>query len=107
MLAVTDSVMGTWSYSYDDFNRLTNGNATAEVDSGIFLGWTYDRFDNRSAQNATGSGNASVVQPQLRFSGNNNNVDGWSYDDAGNVLNDGRNSRVASSTGWESVEEAL
>ncbi len=59
------------------------------------------------AQNATGSGNASVVQPQLRFSGNNNNVDGWSYDDAGNVLNDGRNSRVASSTGWESVEEAL
>jgi hypothetical protein len=48
VLAVTDSVMGTWSYSYDDFNRLTNGNATAEVDSGIFLGWTYDRFDNRS-----------------------------------------------------------
>ena len=30
----------------------------------------------------TGSGNASAVQPQLSFSGNNNHVDGWSYDDA-------------------------
>ena len=31
------------------------------------------------------------MQPQLSF-GNNNHVDGWSYDAAGNLLNDGRNS---------------
>jgi RHS repeat-associated protein len=92
VLSMTDSVMGTWSYNYDDFNRLTSGSATAGVDNGLTLGWTYDRYGNRWAQNATGSGNASAVQPQLSFSGNNNHVDGWSYDAAGNLLNDGRNS---------------
>lgn len=41
-LSMTDSVMGAWSYTYDDFNRLASGNATAGVDSGLSLGWTYD-----------------------------------------------------------------
>ena len=86
VLAMTDAVMGTWSYTYDDFNRLTGGTATAGVDSGLALGWTYDRYGNRWAQNATGSGNATAVQPQLSFTGNNNHVDGWSYDAAGNLL---------------------
>jgi RHS repeat-associated protein len=91
VLSMTDSVMGTWSYAYDDFNRLTSGSATAGVDNGLALGWTYDRYGNRWAQNATGSGNASATQPQLSF-GNTNQVSGWSYDGAGNLLNDGRNS---------------
>jgi RHS repeat-associated protein len=90
VLSMSDSVMGTWSYSYDDFNRLTSGSATAGVDNGLTLGWTYDRYGNRWAQNATGSGNASAVQPQLSFA-NTNQVSGWSYDAAGNLLNDGRN----------------
>jgi hypothetical protein len=63
---------------YDDFNRLTGGSASAGVDSGLNLGWTYDRYGNRWAQNASGSGNASAAQPQLSFTGNNNHVDGWS-----------------------------
>lgn len=91
VLAMTDSVMGTWSYGYDDFNRLTSGSATAGVDNGLALGWTYDRYGNRWAQNATGTGNASATQPQLSF-GSTNQVSSWSYDDAGNLLNDGRNS---------------
>jgi RHS repeat-associated protein len=88
---MTDSVMGTWSYTYDDFNRLTNGTANAGVDDGLALSWTYDRYGNRWAQNASGSGNASAVQPQLSFA-NSNQVVGWSYDADGNLLNDGRNS---------------
>ena len=99
VLAMTDSVMGTWSYSYDDFNRLTSGSATAGADNGLTLGWTYDRYGNRWAQNATGSGNVSAVQPQLSFSGNNNRVDGWSYDADGNLLNDGRNNYVYDAEG--------
>ena len=90
VLSMTDAVMGTWSYAYDDFNRLTSGSATAGVDDGLSLGWTYDRYGNRWAQNATGSGNAGAVQPQLTF-GNANRVSGWSYDADGNLLNDGRN----------------
>jgi YD repeat-containing protein len=33
VLSMTDSVMGTWTYSYDDFNRLVSGTATAGVDN--------------------------------------------------------------------------
>lgn len=91
VLSMTDSVMGTWSYSYDDFNRLTNGSATAGADSGLSLGWTYDRYGNRWSQTATGTGNVSAVQPQLSF-GNTNQISGWIYDGAGNLLNDGLSS---------------
>ena len=87
---MTDAVMGTWTYSYDDFNRLTSGSATAGVDAGLTLDWTYDRYGNRWAQTATGSGNASAAQPQLSF-GNTNQVAGWTYDADGNLLYDGRN----------------
>jgi hypothetical protein len=89
---MTDSVMGSWSYAYDDFNRLTGGAAASGFASGLNLGWTYDRYGNRWAQNATGSGTASAVQPQLSFTGNNNRVDNWVYDANGNLLNDSRNS---------------
>jgi RHS repeat-associated protein len=89
---MTDSVMGTWSYTYDDFNRLTSGTASAGVDDTLALSWTYDRYGNRWAQSASGSGNISAVQPNLTFDTNNNQVAGWSYDADGNLLNDERNS---------------
>ena len=40
VLGMTDAAMGAWSYSYDGFNRLTGGSATAGVDAGLALGWT-------------------------------------------------------------------
>ena len=58
------------------------------MDSGLTLGWTYDRYGNRWAQNVTGTGNATAVSPQLTFSGNNNRIDGWSYNAVGNLLYD-------------------
>ena len=64
VLSMTDGVMGAWSYTYDDMNRLTSGTATSGVDDGLVLGWTYDRYGNRWAQNVTGTGNASAVSPQ-------------------------------------------
>jgi RHS repeat-associated protein len=91
VLGMTDSVMGNWTYTYDDFNRLTSGSASGAPDNGLTLSWTYDRYGNRWSQTATGSGNASAVQPQLTFYGNgvnNNRIDGWSYDAAGNLLYD-------------------
>jgi hypothetical protein len=74
-------IKGGWGHAYDRRPRRQ-----------VLVAGVEDRCGNRWAQNATGSGNASAVQPQLSFSGNNNHVDGWSYDDAGNLLNDGRNS---------------
>jgi RHS repeat-associated protein len=91
VLSMTDYVMGTWTYTYDDFNRLSSGTAASGVDDGLTLGWTYDRYGNRWTQTATGTGNASAVQPNLAFYGNNNQVSGWDYDAAGNLTNDNRN----------------
>jgi RHS repeat-associated protein len=93
VLSMTDYVMGTWTYSYDDFNRLSSGTAADDggVDGGLTLSWTYDRYGNRWTQTATGTGNASAVQPNLAFYGNNNQVSGWDYDAAGNLTNDNRN----------------
>ena len=95
---MTDKVMGGWSYTYDDLNRLTSGTATGGQDEGLLLTWQYDRYGNRwnqTASTAPGynppSGDVSAVQPQLSFTGNNNRIDGWSYDAAGNLLNDNIN----------------
>jgi len=88
VLAMTDDVMGSWTCIYDSMNRLTSGTATAGADNGLTLDWTYDRYGNRWAQNATGTGNASAVQPQLTFYGNTNRIDGWSYSASGNLAND-------------------
>jgi len=85
---MTDDVMGSWTYTYDSMNRLASATANAGVDKGLMLGWTYDRYGNRWAQNATGTGNASAVRAQLTFYGNTNRIDGWSYSASGNLLND-------------------
>jgi len=85
---MTDDVMGSWTYTYDSMNRLASATANAGVDKGLMLGWTYDRYGNRWAQNATGTGNASAVRAQLTFFGNTNRIDGWSYSASGNLLND-------------------
>jgi RHS repeat-associated protein len=89
VLSMTDSVMGTWSYAYDDLNRLVTGSASAGSMSGLKLGWDYDRYGNRWDQNA--SGNGSAVQTHFTFSGNNNRIDQYSsnYDADGNLKGDG------------------
>jgi hypothetical protein len=73
-------------------NRLTSGAATAAADDGLALGWTYGRYGSRWAQTASGSRNASAVQPNLAFNGRNNQIAGWSCDADGNLLNDSGNS---------------
>jgi len=113
VLSMTDFVMGTWSYTYDDMNRLTKGTASTCagcVDAGLNLSWTYDRYGNRWAQTATTAPgynppDVTVVQPQLTLFGSNgvntNRIDGpgpgcqpsqaFCYDAAGNLLNDAIN----------------
>jgi RHS repeat-associated protein len=70
---------------YDEFGRLTGfqwyfgANTTS-------LGFAYDRYGNRTQQNVTGGSGPS---PQLNFNVANNQVTGYTYDFAGNVINDG------------------
>lgn len=93
VLSATDSVNGTWSYTYDGFNRLATSDCSANCPNGSStegFSYGYDRYSNRWNQTVTtGSGGNSV----LTFNGPgnvpNNRMDGYSYDAAGNLLNDG------------------
>ncbi len=82
ILYAGDWINGNWTYSYDDFNRLLNAVGT----TGQGCSWDYDRFGNRWHQKTY---NGSCTTPTFSFTGNNNRLDGYSYDAAGNLLNDG------------------
>lgn len=70
----------TQTFGYDAVNRLT----TSQENSGSSWSETngYDRYGNRWIN--LGGGNQS-----LYFNASNNRITGWSYDNAGNLLNDG------------------
>jgi RHS repeat-associated protein len=92
---VTDTVTGTWNYGasgpagYDDLNRLVYASSSAGLCSGMNLSWAYDPFGNRESQSASGTTGCKIVQPSLSFTSNNNRIDNWHYDLAGNLLSDG------------------
>jgi RHS repeat-associated protein len=66
----------TQSFGYDALNRLT----TSQENGGASWSQTnsYDRYGNRS-----------IVGGSLSFNTSDNRITGWSYDAAGNLLNDG------------------
>jgi len=94
------SIMGSWSFHYDAFNRLQSGQATAGAWAGQSLCWSYDPWGNRTAQDlqtaacpAASSGQAPA--PTASYNVNNQvtwvqNVApaGYGYDAAGNLVND-------------------
>lgn len=75
--SANDSVNGNWTYTYDDFNRLAR---SLRQTGHLSYTYAYDRYGNMWH----GDGSLS-----LGFSGGNNRIDGFSYDAAGNLLNDG------------------
>lgn len=84
VIGAHDSVMGPWTYVYDDLNRLK-----AAYQPGQGLVFSYDRYGNRWTQTVTaGSGG----QPNISYTANSNRVSGVSYDAAGDVGNDVLNS---------------
>ena len=80
----TDSVNGSWNYSYDGFNRLTSATATSGSYSGATLSWSYDRYGNRVSQSASGSNSTPVYQSTYTFGAHQ--VVGFCYDATGNLL---------------------
>ena len=97
---LTDSEMGTWTYTPDALNRLITATASAGTYMGLTLTESYDPYGNRKSQIPSGSYSGPVPQPTpVTFtsvqplncpqSGKpNNTVDQWQYDCAGNVVND-------------------
>jgi len=119
VLAYTDSVMGQWSFGYDQLNRVTTAaNVAPPAPNSLnapapswapYLCWAYDNFGNRLAQSASnaaftaGSGSCSTsgslyqnvwatYNTQNQMTGTD--APGWTvappgYDAAGGVTNDG------------------
>jgi RHS repeat-associated protein len=91
LLQHTDSVTGTWAFGYDTLNRLTAASASSGIYSGENGSWNYDAFGNRKLESFSPAGGGStqytVTTPTAQ-----NQVAGFQYDAAGNVLNDGNNS---------------
>jgi len=97
LISATDLVTGSWSYGYDDLNRLKTAagnsgsyNGLMSV-SGTTLGWAYDSFGNRLGQTAS-----TGLLPNLsqQYTGNhlstlNNGATVFQYDNAGDVTYDG------------------
>ena len=83
VLTANDSVNGNWGYGYDDFNRLTGASKNSGQQT---YNYVYDRYGNRWQQNAPQGGNQQLLTFNVS---NNNRMDGYSYDAAGNLLNDG------------------
>jgi RHS repeat-associated protein len=97
ILAHTDSVMGTWNFSYDAVDRLTSATAGSNAPT-VFRGqsaaWSYDSYGNRTAQTFSNS----VVSNWVNYNPANNRittatsaVTGYVYDASGNTLYDGNN----------------
>ena len=100
MLSAWDSVMGQWSYGYDNLNRLTSGSATgqgalSQVNfTGALPAWSYDPFGNRTAETWGGSGSYTVpANTSATFALGTNQMNGasYTYDAAGDVTYDGIN----------------
>jgi RHS repeat-associated protein len=73
----------TQNFSYDALNRLASA-----TESRWGLNLVYDAWDNRLQQNVVAG---SAVQTQFTVNGNNQ-LNGFSYDAAGDLLNDGTHS---------------
>jgi RHS repeat-associated protein len=80
--SANDQVNGNWTYTYDDLNRLK----TAVGSTGNGCTESYDRYGNRWTQDPY---SGSCTSPHYSFTGGNNRMDTYSYDAAGNLLNDG------------------
>ena len=106
---VVDSVMGTWTFSYDSLNRLAGATDNQSGNPSTNYCWGYDLFGNRTIQagssaafqttssTCTPASGASLVSTWANFNtknqitGTTQAPGGLTYDAAGGVVNDGVN----------------
>jgi len=82
LLASTDTANGNWAYTLNDLGQLTE--ACTPTCGGTVVGYGFDRYGNLwSSPLHTAS-----------FTGNNNRMDGWQYNAAGDLTSDGTHTYV-------------
>ncbi len=106
LLSVADTVTGTWSYTYDNLNRLLTGTSTAGYYAGAQMSWSYDPFGNRKSEVVGGtvaapmpsSSTASYTAATNQVASVNGGA-GLYYDAAGDVTQDLLNSYLYDAEG--------
>jgi RHS repeat-associated protein len=107
ILTHTDSVMGTWNFTYDAVDRLTAATQSAATRTstqyaGKYGCWTYDSYGNRTLEafsTVTCTGSNPTPQAKAVYNQANNRIQSISgttsatfiYDASGNTLYDGNN----------------
>jgi RHS repeat-associated protein len=119
VLSYTDTVMGSWYFSYDQLNRLTTAFNTAMPAGSNWAPefcWAYDSFGNRLAQSqsnaqfSSSGGNCSTsgtlyqnnwatYSAQNQVTGTPQALYGYAYDGAGDVTYDGANAYLYDAEG--------
>jgi RHS repeat-associated protein len=88
--SITDNLTSSNSltFTYDALGRLTRGvTASLTAPNTWDVSWVYDRYGNRTQQTET-AGTLSVTNSNLTFNTNNQPTSGFSFDLAGNTLDD-------------------
>jgi len=90
-----DSINGSWTMNpgtgYDALNRLISASSTTGNYAGLNMAWSYDVFGNRTSQTPSGNTQALVPTASTVFYNAKNQINGLSYDAAGNLTDDGSN----------------
>ena len=117
LLSYTDTVMGTWNFSYDHLNRISSAIPGAGAPSGYSgenLCMAYDSFGDRTQSNfqttACSTSNPATAKysaaNQVTWTTVNSASNGFTYDASGNVTFDGVNYYAYDSEGVRGAELA-
>ncbi len=88
--AYCDTVLGQCgNFGYDEFNRLTSRSVTKGTAQNFSYG--YDRYGNRWSQTVT-AGSGTPFSVSFNTATNQISSTGYTYDPAGNLMNDGSHS---------------
>jgi RHS repeat-associated protein len=111
---VTDSVIGHWTYGYDQLNRLTSAASDSGPWATLNIAYSHDNWGNLLGEAFTGSPTESLSYPETQtFNGYsyidgslpagapiyNNHMEGTSYDASGGMQDDGTNSYLYDAEG--------
>jgi RHS repeat-associated protein len=79
----------SWIYNYDTLNRLVSATSSGAIQFGCAE--TYDAFGNRTNQAPYGGTGYSCTSASTAVTPGTNQLSGYSYDNAGDLLYDGSN----------------
>lgn len=90
LTAETDTVNGDWSqYSYDPVGNLSSASSWNGYASNGFIAG-YDRYGNRWNESVPHTASGTGPNQSLSFNIANNQINSFTYDTAGNLINDGQ-----------------